>query len=83
MEAIVAIVLVPTVIFLVLVAPLWVILHYASKRKLTKQLSESEQVELEHLLEHSRSMAERITTLEAILDEHKPNWRTRVKEQES
>ena len=81
MEVIAVLLIVPGVLFLVIIAPLWMILHYASKRKLTKQLSDSEQIELEGLIKHTQTMTQRIATLEAILDAQTPNWRTRVEEE--
>ena len=81
MEAFAAILLIPTIVFLVIVAPLWVILHYASKRKLTKQLSDDEHTQLDDLADHARDMAQRIETLEAILDATTPNWRQRSEEE--
>lgn len=80
MELFALLIFVPLILFLVLVAPIWVIMHYTSKRKLTKQLSDSEQNELENLISHAQSMSSRIETLEAILDAQTPNWRKRVEE---
>ena len=66
---------IPAVIFLLFVAPMWLIFHYQSKRKMTKQLSDAEQNELESLADQTKDMAKRIETLEAILDAETPNWR--------
>lgn len=73
---------IPTLIFLLFVAPLWIIFHYASKKKMTKQLNDADQDELHSLLQHARDMAKRIDTLEAILDEDTPNWRKRSERSE-
>lgn len=65
----------PLIIFLVVVAPLWLILHYRSKRQISQGLSEDEYVQLSELAELADSMADRIKTLEAILDAETPDWR--------
>ncbi len=70
-----AIVLVPSIVFMVIVAPLWVWLHYRSKRRAQVALTESERDNLEALLLKSEAMMERIDTLESILDAQTPEWR--------
>lgn len=66
---------VPTILFLIFVAPLWIFMHYRSKQKSQSQLTEEERQTLEHLALRARTMAERIETLEAILDAETPSWR--------
>ena len=80
MEILAALLLIPTIVFLVVVAPLWIILHYSSKKKMTKQLSVEDQDELQSLADQAKDMANRIETLEAILDADTPNWRNRSDE---
>jgi|TARA_X000000368_G_C22367811_1_gene423396 phage shock protein B len=70
-----AIILVPSIVFMVIVAPLWVWLHYRSKRRAQVALTESERDNLEALLLKSEAMMERIDTLESILDAQTPEWR--------
>ena len=70
-----AIILVPSIVFLVIVAPLWVWLHYRSKRRAQVALTENERGNLEALLLKSEAMMERIDTLESILDAQTPEWR--------
>ncbi|MGJ8691323.1 MAG: envelope stress response membrane protein PspB [Thalassotalea sp.] len=67
----------PLIVFLVFVAPLWLILHYRSKRQISQGLSEEEYMQLSELSELADSMADRIKTLEAILDAETPHWRSR------
>ncbi len=80
MEILAALLLIPTIVFLVVVAPLWIILHYSSKKKMTRQLSDEDQDELQSLADQAKDMANRIETLEAILDAETPNWRNRSDE---
>jgi phage shock protein B len=70
--------MVPIVVFLVFVAPLWLILHYRSKRQISQGLTEEEYRQLSELSEAADKMATRIETLEAILDAEAPNWRNKV-----
>lgn len=66
------------IVFMVFVAPIWLILHYRSKKQVSQGLSETELRSLENLAEKAELMAERIQTLESILDAETPNWRNRA-----
>lgn len=66
---------VPLMMFMIFVAPIWVIMHYRSKRKMSEGLSETELSQLNDLSHRAEKMADRIKTLEAILDAESPNWR--------
>ena len=66
---------VPLMMFMIFVAPIWVIMHYRSKRKMSEGLSETELNQLNDLSNRAEKMADRIKTLEAILDAESPNWR--------
>lgn len=66
---------VPTIIFMALVAPIWLLLHYRSKTRAFKGLDSEEQQALEHLLMQADKLSERVKTLEQILDDQSPNWR--------
>ena len=77
MDGIVVAFFVPTVIFMVVVAPAWIWMHYRSKQHAQGALSENERTELETLALQAERMLERIDTLEAILDTETPDWRKR------
>lgn len=68
---------VPTVVFLVIVAPLWILMHYRSKQRARGELSADERQLLETLAVRADRMAERVETLESILDDETPGWRSR------
>lgn len=72
------IIVAPIIIFMLVVAPIWLILHYRSKRQISQGLSEEEYVQLSELSELADKMADRIKTLEAILDAESPEWRNKV-----
>lgn len=68
---------VPAVIFMGLVLPLWLILHYISKSRQSRGLSAQDRQALVEALEVVEKLEDRIETLEAILDADHSNWRTR------
>lgn len=72
------IIMAPVIIFMVVVAPIWLILHYRSKGQVSQGLSEEEYIQLSDLSEAADKMADRIKTLEAILDAETPEWRSKL-----
>lgn len=70
------IVFVPLILFMIFVAPIWVIMHYRSKNKMGQGLSDQELHQLNDLAQRAEKMSERIKTLEAILDAESPSWRS-------
>ncbi|MDR8523244.1 MULTISPECIES: envelope stress response membrane protein PspB [Shewanella] len=67
----------PIIIFMIVVAPIWLILHYRSKRQVSQGLTEEEFSQLNELIAKADKMSHRIDTLEAILDNEAPQWRNR------
>jgi phage shock protein B len=72
------IIMAPVIIFMIIVAPIWLILHYRSKKQVSQGLSQEEYMQLSELSEVADTMADRIQTLEAILDAETPNWRSKL-----
>ncbi|MEX0584361.1 MAG: envelope stress response membrane protein PspB [Natronospirillum sp.] len=66
---------VPTILFMVVVMPIWIGLHYKYKSKTIGGLGEEDQKQLDALLRTADTLADRVTTLESILDDRHPNWR--------
>ena len=66
------------VLFVVLVMPLAIVLHYITKGKATKGLSPEDEKMLEDLWEDAQRMQSRINALETILDAQVPEWRKHV-----
>ena len=66
---------VPMVLFMVIVAPTWIVMHYRSVSQSSSQLSEDDRQALEEMLVAVDQMADRIESLESILDADHPNWR--------
>ncbi len=65
------------VLILVIVIPTALVLHYSTKWKSLKGLSDEEQRVLEDLWQDSMKMEDRIRALETILDDELPGWRGR------
>ena len=63
------------IIFMVIVLPFIVIMHYSTKWKATKGLSDDEHRMLEDLWKESQAMQSRVNALETILDGQVPDWR--------
>jgi phage shock protein B len=68
---------IPIVLFLVIVAPIWLILHYATRNSASKRLTSKDEAMLEELHENARLLEERLHNLERILDADAPEWRNR------
>ena len=74
---------VPGIIFLVVVAPLWVIFHYVTAWKRIRAGTAGpgrvavDSAELERMRELCGQLENRIESLETILDEEAPQWRKR------
>jgi phage shock protein B len=66
---------VPTILFMVIVMPLWLIMHYRYKSKTGGGLTESDQATLDDLLRTLDRLTDRMETLESILDDRHPRWR--------
>lgn len=77
-EGIIAIVVAPILLFLIFVAPIWLILHYRSKKLVNQGLSDEEYLRMQDLANKADQMSDRIKTLEAILDSEAPQWRDKV-----
>ena len=65
------------ILFLAVVAPIWIVSHYISKAKVAKGLTPEDESMLEEVWESAKKMEERIHTLERILDDQTPGWRGR------
>jgi len=72
------VIVVPVILFMVVVAPIWLVLHYRSKKQVSQGLSEEEYIQLSELSAVADKMSERIQTLEAILEVENPSWRSKL-----
>ncbi|MGO1079673.1 envelope stress response membrane protein PspB [Mycobacterium sp. KBS0706] len=66
---------VPVIVFMVIVAPIWLVLHYVTRWRSSRTLSREDERMLVDLWESAKRMEHRIVTLEKILDAEAPQWR--------
>ena len=66
---------VPTILFMLVVAPVWIGLHYRSVNRSSRGLNAEDRDNIERLLETVDTLSERIATLEALLDAEHGDWR--------
>ncbi len=66
---------VPLILFLSIVAPLWIIFHYVTRWRTAKTLSGEDEKMLQELWQSAARMEDRIRTLERILDAEAKGWR--------
>lgn len=66
------------ILFLTIVAPLFVVLHFVTKWKQAREISGDDEQMLEDLYVLSQRMEERLATLESILDDGLPEWRKKL-----
>ena len=66
---------VPTILFITVVMPIWIIMHYRSKNASQRGLDDNQRQELDDLLASIDELTDRIDTLESILDADHGGWR--------
>ena len=69
---------VPTILFLVVVAPMWLTMHYRSVGRSSRSLSEEDREAIEQMLETVDKLTDRIVVLESLLDADHGDWRQRT-----
>jgi phage shock protein B len=67
-----------TIVFMTVVLPIVIVMHYVTKWKATKGLSGDEQTMLEELWKDSQVMQSRLNALETILDAEVPDWKKKL-----
>ena len=73
---------VPTILFLVIVAPLWLTMHYRSVSRASRGLTREDRESVEQMLVTVDKLTDRIEALEAILDADHREWRRQVDRQD-
>lgn len=66
---------VPIVLFLIFVAPLWLILHYRDKRRREADGVRHADADSISLQQYAEKLEQRVEALETILDSEVPGWR--------
>lgn len=63
------------IVFIAVPVPLFIILHFITKWKQTREMSGGDERMIEDLWELSSKLEDRLETLETILDSEQPEWR--------
>ena len=66
------------IIFLTVVAPIWIIAHYLARWRRSRKLSADDEKSLGEVYEIARRMEARVAALERVLDAEAPGWRSRT-----
>ena len=64
-------------LLIVVVLPIWIIAHYGTRWRTNRVITSGDEKLLADLWDTSGKMEDRIDTLERILDDEAPDWRTR------
>jgi phage shock protein B len=78
MNGILGLLFVPLIVFLVIVAPIWIIAHYITRWRQTRMLTSEDEKLLQELWNSVDRMESRINNLERILDAEVADWRKQV-----
>lgn len=65
------------IIFMVIVAPVWLVLHYIAKFKENKSLSQADEETIAELWQLVDKLEKRVDVLETILEDEVPDWRSK------
>ena len=65
------------ILFMAIVAPIWVSLHYITRWKSTKTISNEDENILAELWESADRIEARLNNIERILDTDSPDWRNK------
>jgi phage shock protein B len=63
---------VPLILFLVIVAPIWIIAHYTTRWRMAKTLSPEDEKQFAELWQSAERMEQRIDSIERILEAEEP-----------
>jgi phage shock protein B len=66
------------IVFIAVPAPLFIVLHFITKWKQSREISGGDEQMLEDLWLMSQRLEERLESLETILDSDLPDWRKKI-----
>jgi len=66
------------IVFIAIPAPLFIILHFITKWKQSREISGGDEKMLEDMWLLARRLEERLESLETILDSELPDWRRKL-----
>ena len=65
------------ILFMAIVAPIWILLHYVTRWKSTKTITNEDESLLSDLWESAERIESRLNNIERILDVEQPDWRNK------
>jgi len=65
-------------LFMVVVAPVWIVFHYITQWRAQRGLTAQDERLLAELWEIANRLEGRIQSLERVLDSEAPNWRNKI-----
>jgi phage shock protein B len=66
------------IIFLAIPAPLFIVLHFVTKWKQSREISGGDEKMMEDMWRLSQRLEDRLESLETILDNEAPDWRKKI-----
>ncbi len=66
------------IVFIAVPAPLFIVLHFITKWKQSREISAGDEQMLEDLWRLAQRLEERLESLETILDSELPDWRKKI-----
>jgi len=66
------------IVFFAIPAPLFIVLHFITKWKQSREISGGDEKMLEDLWHLSQRFEQRLESLETILDSELPDWRRKI-----
>ena len=66
------------IVFLIIPAPLFIVLHFITKWKQSREISGGDEKMLEEMWQLSQRLERRLESLETILDSELPDWRRKI-----
>jgi len=66
------------IVFIVILAPLYIVLHFITKWKQSREISGGDERMLEDLWVLAQRLEERLETLETILESEPSDWRKKL-----
>lgn len=71
-------ILVAIIVLIAIPAPLFILLHFITKWRQSREISGGDERLLEEMWRLSRRLEERLESLETILDSELPDWRKKL-----
>jgi phage shock protein B len=66
------------IVFIAIPAPLFIVLHFITKWKQSREISGGDEKMLEDMWLMSQRLEERLESIEIILDSELPDWRKKI-----